>query len=96
MLTWTALGLAVVAAPTLWSRPTARWPGTRALTALLALLAIGAALALAAPAPQVILASAIVYGATFMGVPAAVTTLSYRRMVITEVGDRMPDRHEGG
>lgn len=75
VLTWTALGLAVVAAPVLWSGPTARWPGTRALTALLAVLAGGAALALAVPAPAVILASAIVYGATFMGVPAAVTTL---------------------
>ncbi|MCG5213593.1 YbfB/YjiJ family MFS transporter [Streptosporangium soli] len=75
VLTWTALGLAVVAAPALWSRPIARWPGTRALTILLGLLAGGAALALAAPAPPVILASAVVYGATFMGVPAAVTTL---------------------
>ncbi|MFI7442913.1 YbfB/YjiJ family MFS transporter [Nonomuraea indica] len=75
VLTWTALGLAVVAAPALWSRPTARWPGTRTLTTLLGLLAGGAALALAAPAPPVILASAIIYGATFMGVPAAVTAL---------------------
>lgn len=75
VLTWTALGLAVVAAPALWSRPTARWPGTRALTTLLGLLAGGATLALAAPAPPVILASAVVYGATFMGVPAAVTAL---------------------
>lgn len=75
VLTWTALGLAVVAAPALWSRPTARWPGTRTLTTLLGLLAVGAALALTAPAPPVVLASAIVYGATFMGVPAAVTAL---------------------
>lgn len=74
-LTWTVLGLAVMAAPALWSRPTARWPGTRALTCLLAALAAGAALALTVPSPPVILASAIVYGATFMGVPAAVTTL---------------------
>ncbi|MEU8055091.1 YbfB/YjiJ family MFS transporter [Microbispora bryophytorum] len=75
VLTWTALGLAVVAAPALWSRPTARWPGTRALATLLGLLGGGAALAMAAPAPPVILASAILYGATFMGVPAAVTAL---------------------
>ncbi|WP_169729379.1 YbfB/YjiJ family MFS transporter [Thermoactinospora rubra] len=78
VLTWTALGLAVVAAPALWSRPTAAWPGTRALATLLGALAGGAALALAAPAPPVILASAIVYGATFMGVPAAVTALIKR------------------
>ncbi|MEU8273673.1 YbfB/YjiJ family MFS transporter [Microbispora bryophytorum] len=75
VLTWTALGLAVVAAPALWSRPTAQWPGTRALATLLGLLGGGAALAMAAPAPPVILASAILYGATFMGVPAAVTAL---------------------
>ncbi|WP_185949201.1 YbfB/YjiJ family MFS transporter [Microbispora sp. KK1-11] len=75
VLTWTALGLAVVAAPALWSRPIAEWPGTRALAVLLALLGGGAALAMAAPAPPVILASAILYGATFMGVPAAVTAL---------------------
>ncbi|TQS23050.1 YbfB/YjiJ family MFS transporter [Microbispora hainanensis] len=75
VLTWTALGLAVIAAPALWSRPTAAWPGTRALAVLLGLLSSGAALAMAAPAPPVVLASAIVYGATFMGVPAAVTAL---------------------
>ncbi len=75
VLTWTVLGLAVVAAPALWSRPTAEWPATRALATLLALLAGGAALALVAPAPPVILASAIIYGATFMGVPAAITAL---------------------
>ncbi|WP_261985604.1 YbfB/YjiJ family MFS transporter [Microbispora sp. CSR-4] len=75
VLTWTALGLAVMASPALWSRPTAAWPGTRALAVLLGLLSSGAALAMTAPAPPVVLASAIVYGATFMGVPAAVTAL---------------------
>ncbi|SCG41569.1 YbfB/YjiJ family MFS transporter [Micromonospora humi] len=75
VLIWTALGLAVVAAPVLWSRPITDWPGTRALAALLGALSVGAALALAAPWPPVILASAIIYGATFMGVPAAVTAL---------------------
>ncbi|MGZ2361942.1 YbfB/YjiJ family MFS transporter [Streptomyces sp. 372A] len=75
VLTWTALGVATVAAPVLWSRPIERWPGTRALATLLTVLSGGAALALAAPAPLVILASALVYGATFMSVPAAVTAL---------------------
>ncbi|MEU4742258.1 YbfB/YjiJ family MFS transporter [Actinosynnema sp. NPDC023658] len=75
VLTWTALGLAVVAAPVLWSRPITSWAGTRALTAVLAVLGAGSALALVAPTPPVILGSAIVYGATFMGVPAAVTAL---------------------
>jgi predicted MFS family arabinose efflux permease len=74
-LTWTAMGVAVMAAPALWSRPVTRWPGSTALAALLAILAGGSALALASPALPVVLASAIVYGATFMGVPAAVTAL---------------------
>lgn len=75
VLVWTALGAAVVVAPALWSRPITRWRGGRALAALLGLLAGGAALALASPALPVVLASAIVYGATFMSVPAAVTAL---------------------
>ncbi|MFJ6671479.1 YbfB/YjiJ family MFS transporter [Actinosynnema sp. NPDC091369] len=75
VLTWAALGAAVVAAPALWSRPIGSWPGTRALAAVLVVLGAGAGLALAAPTPVVILGSAVVYGATFMGVPAAITAL---------------------
>ncbi|MFI6504048.1 YbfB/YjiJ family MFS transporter [Nonomuraea typhae] len=71
MLTWSALGLAAVAAPAL----TTRWQGAGALAALLGLLAAGAALALVAPAAPYVVVSAIVYGGTFMGVPAAVTAL---------------------
>nr|WP_055501852.1 YbfB/YjiJ family MFS transporter [Nonomuraea pusilla] len=74
-LIWTALGAAVVVAPALWSRPITRWRGGSALAGLLVLLAGGAALALTSPALPVVLASAIVYGATFMSVPAAVTAL---------------------
>ena len=75
VLTWAVLGLAVVAAPALWSRPIGAWPGARALATLLAVLGGGAGLALVAPTPLVVLGSAVVYGATFMGVPAAVTAL---------------------
>ncbi len=78
VVVWTALGAAVMAVPLLWSRPIARWPGSTALAVLLALLAGGAALALASPAWPVVLASAVVYGATFIGVPAAVTALIKR------------------
>ncbi|GAB2866027.1 YbfB/YjiJ family MFS transporter [Actinocorallia aurea] len=74
-LVWTVLGLAVVAAPALWSGPLTTWPGGRALAVLLALLGGGAALALLSPARPVVFASALVYGATFMCVPAAVTAL---------------------
>ncbi|MEV1175901.1 YbfB/YjiJ family MFS transporter, partial [Nonomuraea sp. NPDC049784] len=45
------------------------------LAVLLGVLAGGAGLALVAPAPPLIVTSAIVYGATFMSVPAAVTAL---------------------
>ncbi|ROO87048.1 putative MFS family arabinose efflux permease [Actinocorallia herbida] len=83
-LIWTVLGLAVVAAPVLWSGPLTTWPGGRALAVLLALLGGGAALALVSPALPVVLASALVYGATFMCVPAAVTALIRGR---TEPGD---------
>jgi predicted MFS family arabinose efflux permease len=69
VLTWTVLGLAVMAAPVLWSRPIAEWPGARALTTSLAVLGASAVLA------PFVVGSAIVYGATFMAVPAAVTAL---------------------
>jgi predicted MFS family arabinose efflux permease len=72
-LVWTVMGLAVMAAPALWSRPVVGWPGGTALGALLAILAAGAALALVSTALPVILASVVLYGATFMSVPAAVT-----------------------
>jgi predicted MFS family arabinose efflux permease len=72
-LVWTVLGLAVIAAPALWSRAVVGWPGGTALGALLAILAAGAALALASAALPVVLTSVILYGATFMCVPAAVT-----------------------
>ncbi|OXM74916.1 MULTISPECIES: YbfB/YjiJ family MFS transporter [Amycolatopsis] len=67
-LVWTVLGLAVVVASALWR-------GGRGLATLLAVLAAGSALALVSPALPVVLTSAIVYGATFIGVPAAVTAL---------------------
>jgi predicted MFS family arabinose efflux permease len=64
--------------PVVWGRPIAHWPGSSALATLLAVLAAGAALALVSPSPAVVLASAVVYGATFIGVPAAVTALIKR------------------
>lgn len=75
VLTWAVLGSAVAAAPAVWTRPIARWPGNRALATLLAVLSGGAALMLVSSATPVVLASALLYGATFMGVPAAITAL---------------------
>ncbi len=76
-LTWTVLGLAVVCAPVLWDRPLRTWPGGRALAAILALLGGSAALALTGA----VVPSAVLYGLTFMCVPAAVTALIKARVV---------------
>ena len=74
-LTWALLGLAAIAAPALWSRPIHTWPGGKALALSLAVLSAAAAVALLSAAPTVVTGSAIGYGATFLSVPAAITTL---------------------
>ncbi len=74
-VTWSLLGAAVMAAPGLWSRPIRRWPGRRVLATLLAGVGGSSALALLSSSPAVVLVSALAYGATFMAVPAAVTSL---------------------
>jgi predicted MFS family arabinose efflux permease len=74
-LTWASLGCAAIVAPVLWSRPITAWPGTRSLAVLLGLLAGASALALAWTTAVAAIGSAIIYGATFLGVPAAITTL---------------------
>ena len=74
-VTWALLGLAAVAAPGLWSRPIGAWRGTLALGTLLALLAAASVLALADPAAPAVAGSALLYGVTFLCVPAAVTAL---------------------
>jgi len=74
-VTWAVLGLAGMAAPALWSRPVSTWPGATALAASLAALAAAAAVALISAAPAVVAVSAVGYGATFLVVPAAITSL---------------------
>ena len=74
-VTWAALGIAGMAAPALWSRPVSSWPGATALAASLAALSAAAAIALISAAPAVVAVSAIGYGATFLVVPAAITSL---------------------
>ncbi|GGR99075.1 hypothetical protein GCM10010169_49590 [Micromonospora fulviviridis] len=74
-VTWILLGLAVMAAPSAWRRPTGHWPGGRLLAVLLGVVACAAALVLLMPVPAVVIVSALAYGVTFMAVPAAVTAL---------------------
>ena len=73
--TWAVLGLAGMAAPALWSRPVSTWPGAAALAAALAGISAAAAVALISAAPAVVAGSAAGYGATFLVVPAAITSL---------------------
>lgn len=73
--TWTLLGLAAIAAPVLWGRPINAWPGALALCALLVLLAASSVAALIDPAAPTVIGSAIVYGLTFLCVPAGITAL---------------------
>ncbi|WP_328390886.1 YbfB/YjiJ family MFS transporter [Nocardia sp. NBC_00416] len=75
VIAWATMGLAVLAGPIIWSRPISRRPLDRVLALVLALLAGSAALALWSAAVPAMLASAAVYGATFMTVPALVTAL---------------------
>lgn len=71
--TWVLIGLCAVVAPAVWSRPIANWSGTRALAVLLATIATAAMLPLLHLSPYLIAASAVLFGLTFMVVPAAVT-----------------------
>jgi predicted MFS family arabinose efflux permease len=76
VLTWAVLGLAAIAAPAVWSRPISTWPRASALAALLAVLSAAAALGLITTAPAAVTGSAIGYGFSFLGVPAAITALT--------------------
>ncbi|GGM78729.1 YbfB/YjiJ family MFS transporter [Dactylosporangium sucinum] len=75
---WVTIGLAAVAAPVPWHRPIAAWPGVRALRCLLVAVAVAAALPLLGSSPPAVVASALLFGGTFMMVPAAVTALVSR------------------
>jgi predicted MFS family arabinose efflux permease len=72
-LTWILIGLSATAGPAAWSRAITRWRGTRALTTLLAGVSLAAGLPLLAHHPLLVTASALLFGATFMMIPAAVT-----------------------
>jgi predicted MFS family arabinose efflux permease len=73
--TWALLGLGVLASPRLWSTMISRWPSGRAVAVLLAVISAAAALPLVIPGLPAMIASAVIFGATFMAVPSAVTAL---------------------
>jgi predicted MFS family arabinose efflux permease len=74
-VTWATLGLTAVAGPYLWRRLAGGWHHPRTLATYLALIGIAAGLPLLSAAPVVVTGSALIYGVTFLGVPAAVTAL---------------------
>jgi predicted MFS family arabinose efflux permease len=78
-VTWLLLGLAVVAGTAWWQRPIATWGPGRVLAVLLGNITVAAALALALPTPVALVVSVLVYGVSFMAVPAAVTADIYAR-----------------
>ena len=73
-VTWILVGVSAMAAPVLWSRPIAAWPGNRALRLMLLGIATAAALARLTPTPPGMIGSAVLFGLAFMMVPTAVTT----------------------
>jgi predicted MFS family arabinose efflux permease len=90
-LTWVLIGLAATTAPALWGRPIASWGGTRALGTLLAGVALAAGLPLLGLAAPVVGCSALLFGSTFMMVPAAVTAFVAGDAAATKAVGR-PDR----
>lgn len=72
---WSVLGLASMAAPWLWGGLLQRAKGGAALGVLLACCALGAGLPVLLASPLVSLASAALFGASFLSVVAATTAL---------------------
>jgi predicted MFS family arabinose efflux permease len=70
---WIVLGLASVGAGFLWGRLFARLPGGWPQATVLIVNALGAALPLAGMSTATLLASALLFGATVMAMPSAVT-----------------------
>lgn len=73
--TWVLIGLAATVAPVLWRRPLAARRGPGGLAVLLLAVVAAALLPLLGSGRPVVIASALVFGATFMMVPSAVTSM---------------------
>jgi predicted MFS family arabinose efflux permease len=75
---WTVLGVSVLAGVPLWGRVLDRLRSGHALALLDAVLVVGAVLPLVAPGLAAGMASAVVFGGTFMAVPAAMAHVARR------------------
>jgi predicted MFS family arabinose efflux permease len=76
-LAWATIGLTAVAGPYVWRRLARGWHHPRTLATYLALIGVAACLPLLSASPVVVTGSALIYGVTFLGVPAAVTALAH-------------------
>lgn len=69
---WFLLGLATLVAPVVWTRPCARWRGGHPLAAVMAVLSVGAMLPVLSVAPEMMMASAALFGLAGFTAPSAV------------------------
>lgn len=72
---WTVLGAATLAAPAVWAGPCERWRGGRPLSAVMAVLSVGAMLPMVSLHPAALLASAAFFGVAMFSAPSAVGSL---------------------
>ncbi len=72
---WCTLGAATLLAPMVWAGPCERWRGGRPLSAVMAILSVGAALPMFSVHPAAMLLSAALFGVTMFSVPSAVSSL---------------------
>ena len=76
--TWTLLGLAAILAPLVWNRAVTTWSGARSMATLIGLQVVAAAFPLLHHSRATVLASAAIFGLTFLNVPASVAALVRR------------------
>jgi MFS family permease len=79
-LVWAALAVAATASGWLWTGLLDRGKGGMALSVLLAVVTLGAALPLLSPSIAVLLLSAVLFGGSFLSVSAAMTALVRRAL----------------
>jgi len=77
---WVTLGAAVVASSWVWRRPMQHWPARRLLPTVMLILAVATVLPILTLALPATLASAVLFGATFLAVVSAITALTRRTL----------------
>lgn len=77
---WVLLGVATIAAPLVWNRALARWPGGLPMAAIMAVLAAGAGLPLLGTGYLVMLSSAALFGVAMFSVPTSISSLIKRSL----------------